>query len=79
MPQTQAQIVSDLQAAGLNPMANLASSGGHTASILLTFDAGRNPDLDGLVAAIGTFYGAGKVTGDLDTTARNNMRLRVAA
>ena len=79
MPQTKAQVVADLQDAVLNPMANQAAAGGHSASIMLTFDTGRNPDLDGLVTAIETFYGAGKISGEMDRTSRSNIRLRVIA
>jgi hypothetical protein len=79
VPQTKAQVVTDLQSALLNPMANQAATGGHNASIQLTFDSGRNPDLDGLVSAIETFYGAGKISGEADTTARSVIRLRVIA
>jgi hypothetical protein len=40
-----------------------------------------SPDLDGLVTALETKYGSGKVTSDLDSgaNARGIMRLRVIA
>lgn len=79
MPKTKANAMTDLQAANLNPYANQAVAGGARASIDLLFETGRNPDLDGLLNAIETFYGAGKVTLDEDTVARNTMRLRVIA
>jgi hypothetical protein len=78
-PQTKAAATTDLQAAGLNPYGNQAVAGGVFANITLVFETGRNPDLDGLLTAIESHYGAGKVTIDTDTTARQNMRLRVAA
>ena len=79
MPQGKTSAKTDMQAANLNPYANQAVAGGHTAHISLTFESGRNPDLDGLLDAIETFYGAGKVTNDADTATRSVYRLRVAA
>ena len=77
--QTKAQMTTDLQNAALNPHANQPVAGGHTAHFHFTFETGRNPDLDGLLTAIETFYGAGKISGDTDVTARSVVRLRVAA
>ena len=79
MPSTKAQATTALQASNLSPYANQAVAGGTQAFINITFETGRNPDLDGLLTAIETFYGAGKVTDEADTVARSIMRLRVAA
>lgn len=79
MPSTKAKGTTDLQSALLSPYANQSVAGGVFATLTMTFETGRNPDLDGLLGAIETFYGAGKVTLDEDTVARNNMRLRVIA
>lgn len=79
MPQTKANSKTDLQNTNLNPMAQQAVAGGGRAIITFLFDTGRNPNLPGLIDAIETLYGAGKVTIDKDTTARNMLQLRVAA
>ena len=79
MPKTKAAAKTDLQASTLNPMASQAVAGGQNSTILITTESGRNPDLPGLLDAIETFYGAGKVTCENDTCARSILRLRVAA
>jgi hypothetical protein len=79
MPSSKAQAKTDLQATGLNPYGSLAVAGGQNATITMTFETGRNPNLPGLLDAIETFYGAGKVTSDGEVTAHSAMRLRVAA
>jgi hypothetical protein len=79
MPSSKAAATTDLANAALNPLANQSVAGGHTAHLSITFNTGRNPDLDGLLTAIETFYGAGKVSSDLDTNARSVLRLRVIA
>lgn len=79
MAQTKANAKTDMQAAGLNPTANQSVAGGQVVTLALTYDTGRNPDLDGLLDAIETFYGAGKVSNDNDTAARQSYRLRIAA
>lgn len=79
MGQTKASCKSDLQATNLNPTASQAVAGGQIVTVDLVFETGRSPNLPGLIDAIETLYGAGKVSSDLDTTARGLMRLRVAA
>ena len=78
MPQTKAAATTDLAAANLNPYGNAAVIGGQQVHIHITFE-NVSPDLDGLLTAIETKYGAGKVTSELDSTARGMMRLRVIA
>lgn len=79
MPQTNANMITDLQAAGLNPSGNAAVAGGQQVHVHLTVE-GVSPDIDGLVGAITTFYGgATKVTNENDRAARNLVRLRVVA
>jgi hypothetical protein len=79
MPQTNANTITDLQASSLNPNGNQAVAGGQQVHVHLTVD-GVSPDIDGLVAAITTFYGgASKVTNENDRAARNLVRLRVVA
>jgi hypothetical protein len=79
VPQTKASCKTDLQGTNLNPNAQQAVAGGQNVTVLFTFETGRNPNLPGLIDSIETLYGAGKVTSELDTTARSIMRLRVAA
>jgi hypothetical protein len=80
MPSTKAQATTDYAAATLNPTGNLAVIGGQQVHIHLTFE-NVSPDLDGLLTAIETKYGAGKVTSEADSAAnaRGIMRLRVVA
>jgi hypothetical protein len=79
VPSTNAETITDLQAAGLNPNGNQAVVGGQMIQLLLNVQ-GVSPDIDGLVAAITTFYGgATKVTADEDMVARGIVRLRVVA
>lgn len=79
MTQTKANAKSQMQDAGQNPYGNQAVAGGQVVFLALTFETGRNPDVDGLLDAIETFYGAGKISNDVDTATRSNYRLRVAA
>lgn len=79
MPQTKANAKTDLQNTQLNPMAQQAVAGGQTVSLLIGFDTARNPNLPGLLDAIETFYGAGKITNNNDGAARGVYRLQVAA
>ena len=78
MPSTKAQCKTDLQAASLNPFASTAVAGGQQVHVHFTF-AGVSPNLPGLVDAIETLYGVGKVTaeGDVGGNARGVLRLRV--
>jgi hypothetical protein len=78
MPQNKANATTDLAAANLNPFGNLAVAGGQQVHISLTFE-NVSPDLDGLLTAIETKYGAGKVTNESDTATRGVLRLRVVA
>jgi hypothetical protein len=78
MPATKATAKTQLQATGLNPYASTAVAGGQQVSILATFD-GVSPNLPGLIDAVETLYGAGKVTAENDTTARGVIRLRIIA
>ena len=80
MPSTKAQATTDAAASSLNPFGNQAVAGNQVVQILLTFE-NVSPDLDGLVTAIETKYGSGKVTSDLDSgaNARGILRLRVVA
>jgi hypothetical protein len=79
MPRSYANAAADAAASNLNPTGNLAVAGGQVVQLLITYETGRNPDLDGLLGALQTFYGSGKVTGDDDVVSRGIMRLRVAA
>lgn len=76
MPSTKATAKTDLQAANLNPMASQAVAGGQNVFVQLNY-AGVSPNLPGLIDAIETLYGVGKVSSDGDTTARGILRLRV--
>jgi hypothetical protein len=78
MPSTKAQTKTDTQAATLNPFASTAVAGGQNVYLQIHY-ANVSPNLPGLVDAIETFYGAGKVTADADVggNARGNLRLRV--
>jgi hypothetical protein len=78
VPQTKAAATTDAAASSLNPNGNQAVYGGQTVQILMTFE-NVSPDLDGLITALETKYGAGKVTGETDVTARGILRLRVVA
>jgi hypothetical protein len=79
VPQTNANMITDLQAASLNPYGEVAVAGGQQIHVHLTVDS-RTPDLDGLIAAITTFYGgATKVTNENDRGSRGIVRLRVIA
>ena len=78
MPQSKANMTTDLAAAGLNPYGNQAVAGGQQVHIHITFE-NVSPDLDGLLTAIETKYGAGKVTNEADVGAMGVMRLRVVA
>jgi hypothetical protein len=80
MPSTKAQATTDAAASNLNPYGNQAVAGNQVVQILLTYE-NVSPDLDGLITAIETKYGAGKVTSDLDSgaNARGILRLRVVA
>jgi hypothetical protein len=79
VPQTNANMITDLQASNLNPFGEVAVAGGQQIYIHLTVD-GVTPNLDGLVAAITTFYGgATKVTNENDRASRGVVRLRVVA
>lgn len=79
MPKTKAAGKTDLTTATLNPNFNTAVAGGQNVLVLFTFETGRSPNLGGLIDAIETLYGAGKVTFEEDTVAGGRMRLRVAA
>jgi hypothetical protein len=78
MPSTKASAKTDLQAANLNPFASVAVAGGQQVHVHLTY-AGVSPNLPGLIDAIETLYGAGKVTSEVDAgaNARGILRLRV--
>ena len=79
MPQANAAMITDLQASALNPLGETAVVGGQQIHIHLTVE-GVTPNLDGLVAAITTFYGgATKVTNEDETASRGIVRLRVIA
>jgi hypothetical protein len=79
MPQTNANMITDLQASSLNPLGETAVAGGQQIHLHLTVD-GVTPNLDGLVAAITTFYGgATKVTNENDRASRGIVRMRVIA
>ena len=78
MPQSKANMTTDLASANLNPMGNQAVAGGQQVYIHITFE-GVSPDIDGLLTAIETKYGAGKVTNEADVGAMGVMRLRVVA
>jgi hypothetical protein len=79
VPKSKAAAKTDLQATTLNPFASQAVAGGQQVTFLFTFETGRNPDLPGLLDAIETFYGAGKLSAENDVVARAIVRLRVAA
>jgi hypothetical protein len=79
MPRSKANARTDMTSANLNPNAQQAVAGGQTSYLNMTFETGRNPNIPGLLDAIETFYGAGKVTLDEDVAARGIYRLRVAA
>ena len=78
MPSSKATATTDYAASNLNPYGNAAVAGGQQVYLCLTFD-NVSPDLDGLVTALETKYGAGKVTSELDSAAnaRGIMRLRI--
>lgn len=76
MPSTKAAAKTDLQSTALNPLASTAVAGGQQVHVHFTF-AGVSPNLPGLIDAIETLYGAGKVTSELDVNARGTLRLRV--
>ena len=79
MPQTNANMITDLQASNLNPFGETAVAGGQQIHVHLTVE-GVTPNLDGLIAAITTFYGgATKVTNEDDRASRGVVRLRVVA
>jgi hypothetical protein len=80
MPSSKATATTDYAAANLNPNGNAAVIGGQQVYLHLTFE-NVSPDLDGLVTALETKYGAGKVTSELDSgaNARGIMRLRIIA
>jgi hypothetical protein len=79
MPKDSTSGRADLGAANLNPTGGLAVAGGQTVTMNITFETGRSPNLTGLHDALITLYGAGKVTYDTDSVARNLFRVRVAA
>jgi hypothetical protein len=80
MPSSKATATTDYAASNLNPYGNAAVVGGQQVTLHITFEA-VSPDLDGLVTALETKYGSGKVTSELDSgaNARGIMRLRVVA
>jgi hypothetical protein len=78
MPRTKANAETDMQAANLNPYGNTAVAGGQQVFLNINFQ-GVSPDIDGLLSAIGTKYGAGKVTLENDVAARGVYNLKVVA
>jgi hypothetical protein len=76
MPSTKATAKTHLQATNLNPYAAQAVAGGQQVFVQLTYES-VSPNLPGLIDAIETLYGAGKVSSDGDVTARGILRLRV--
>jgi hypothetical protein len=80
MPSSKATATTDAAAANLNPYGNAAVAGGQQVHLHLTFD-GVSPDLDGLITAIETKYGSGKVSSEADAggNARGILRLRIIA
>jgi hypothetical protein len=80
MPSSKATATTDYAASNLNPYGNAAVAGNQVVHIAMIFE-NVSPDLDGLVTALETKYGSGKVTSDLDSgaNARGIMRLRVIA
>lgn len=79
MPEGKTASKTDLQSTNLNPNAQQAVAGGQVVHLALTFETGRNPNLPGLIDAVETFYGAGKVSVDHDVSARGVYRWRIAA
>jgi hypothetical protein len=76
MPSTKAAAKTDLQATNLNPYGAQAVAGGQNVYLQINY-ANVSPNLPGLIDAIETLYGAGKVSSDGDVTARSILRLRV--
>lgn len=76
MPQTKANAKTSTQAATLNPFASTAVAGGQTVTLNVVY-AGVSPDIPGLLDALETKYGAGKVTLENDVAARGIYNLRI--
>jgi hypothetical protein len=76
MPQGTAAARADVAARNLNPSNSVA--GGQVVTLELIFDTGKTFVPEDLWDALITKYGAGKVTGDTDTSGGNRFRWRVS-
>lgn len=77
MPKSSADTRTQLADRGVNAAPTVAGIG-QVVHLVLTFE-GRQFVPEALFDALATAYGAGKVSSDTDTIARNNYRLRIKA